>query len=70
MTFQTNDSVNPELSTSNTIEIMADDRYVSENVFAIRYVVWAGVAWKVTEVTLQRPRLLLRLGGVYDGKRP
>lgn len=44
MTYQTGSSVNAELSTSNTIEIMADDRFVSENVFAIRYVVWAGVA--------------------------
>lgn len=69
MTFQTGNTVNTELSTSNTIEIMADDRYINENVFAIRFVEWAGVAWKVSEITIQRPRLLLRLGGVYNGNR-
>jgi hypothetical protein len=63
------EDVNTDLSTSNTIEIMADDDYVSENIFAIRFVEWGGVAWRVIEVTVQRPRLLLRLGGVYHGPR-
>lgn len=67
-TLQQNNTVNAELSTTNTIEIMADD-YVSENIFAIRFVEWAGTPWIVTEVTVQRPRLLLRLGGVYRGAR-
>ena len=62
-------NVNPELSTTNTVEIMADDDYLSENIFAIRFVVWAGTPWIVSEVTVQRPRLLLRLGGVYHGAR-
>lgn len=61
-------TVNAELSTTNTIEIVADD-YLSENIFAIRFVEWAGVPWIVSEVTVQHPRLLLRLGGVYDGAR-
>lgn len=63
------EQVNTDLSTSNTIEIMADDDYLSENIFAIRFVEWGGALWKVAEVTVQRPRLLLRLGGVYLGAR-
>lgn len=62
------EAVNPDLSTTNMIEIVADD-YISENIFAIRFVEWAGAVWHVTEVTVQRPRLLLRLGGVYHGGR-
>ena len=69
LTMQQGDAVNTELRTTNTIEIMADDQYVNENIFAIRFVEWAGVAWAVSEVTVQRPRLLLRLGGVYHGAR-
>lgn len=61
--------INPSLRSTNTIEIVAD-AYVSENIFAIRYVVWAGVAWNVVETAYTRPRLQLRLGGVYDGTRP
>lgn len=67
--MQQGNTVNTELRTTNTVEIMADDNYVSENIFAIRFVVWAGTAWAVSEVTVQRPRLLLRLGGVWDGGR-
>lgn len=61
-------TVNPDIRTQNSIEIVADD-YVSENIFAIRFVEWAGVTWMVTEVAVQRPRLILRLGGVYHGDR-
>lgn len=61
--------MNPDLRLTNTIEIMADDEYVSENIYAIRFVEWAGTPWIVSEVTVQRPRLLLRLGGVYHGAR-
>lgn len=69
MTMQQGATVNTELRTTNTVEIMADDDYVSENIDAIRFVEWAGTPWMVTEVTVQRPRLLLRLGGVYRGAR-
>lgn len=67
--LQNANAVNAELRSSNTVEIMADDDYVSENMFAIRFVEWAGACWAVTEVTVQRPRLILRLGGVYRGAR-
>lgn len=69
-TMRSDDSVNAELSLSNSIEVMADD-YASENIFAIRFVEWAGACWTVVEATVEpdRPRLTLRLGGVYDGAR-
>lgn len=67
-TMRNETSVNAELSLTNTIEIMADD-YASENIFAIRFVEWAGACWTVAEATVDRPRLLLRLGGVYRGAR-
>lgn len=70
LTYQlTDQKVNTDLRTTNTIEIMSADKYLSDNIFAIRFVEWAGAAWVVSEVTVQRPRLLLRLGGVYHGSR-
>lgn len=60
------EKVNDDLSVGNSISILAD-AYADEHFFAIRYVEWAGSRWKVTEVEVQRPRLLLRLGGVYNG---
>lgn len=57
-----------DLSVNNSISIVAD-AYANEHFFAIRYVEWSGSLWIVDTVEVQRPRLLLRLGGVYDGPR-
>jgi hypothetical protein len=53
----------------NSIEILADP-YALEHFYAIKYVEWAGALWTVTEIEQKRPRLILRLGGVYNGPRP
>lgn len=63
------DQVNPNVASGNSISIVAD-AYANEHFFAIRYVEWAGVRWTVTDVDVQRPRLLLRLGEVYNGLTP
>lgn len=61
--------VNDDLSVNNSISIVAD-AYANEHFFAIRYIQWAGSLWTISDVEVQRPRLLLRLGGVYDGPKP
>lgn len=60
------DKVNDDISVGNRISILADP-YAYEHFFNIEYVQWAGVLWKVSDVDVQRPRLILRLGGVYNG---
>lgn len=64
-----NGKVNTDISVSNSISILAD-AYANNHFFAIRYVEWAGALWTVDDVEVQSPRLLLRLGGVYNGPRP
>lgn len=61
-----NQEVNDNLSVQNSISIVAD-AYANEKFFAIRYIKWAGALWTVADVTVQSPRLTLRLGGVYNG---
>jgi hypothetical protein len=61
--------VNPDISTGNSIEIVADP-YALEHFYAIKYAELSGALWQVTETELRRPRLILRLGGVYNGPRP
>jgi|SRR3954449_4690824 hypothetical protein len=60
------EQINPVLSLGNSISIVAD-AYAREHFFAIRYVEWAGVHWTVVDVEVRHPRLLLRLGEVYNG---
>jgi hypothetical protein len=64
--LQTGEKVNNDLSVGNSISIVAD-AYANKHFFAIRYVEWAGTLWTVEAVEVQSPRLLLRLGGVYNG---
>lgn len=64
--LQDNQRVNLDLTVNNSISIVAD-AYANEHFFAIRYVEWAGTRWTVSEVDVQSPRLLLRLGGRYSG---
>lgn len=64
--LQDGQSVNSDISVNNSISILAD-AYANNHFHAIRYVEWAGALWTVTEVDVQSPRLLLRLGEVYNG---
>ena len=67
--IQEGQSLNDDLTVGHSISVVAD-QYASEHFSAIRYVEWEGTLWKVVHIELQRPRLLLRLGGVYNGPRP
>jgi hypothetical protein len=66
--LEAGEKVNPDLAVSNSISIVADS-YANEHFFAIRYVEWAGTLWQVTDVEMQSPRLILRLGGIYNGPK-
>lgn len=63
------DQQNDNLNINNSISILADP-YAFEHASQIRYVKWAGARWKVTNIDIQRPRLILTLGGVYNGEEP
>lgn len=63
------EQLNDNLSVNNSISIVAD-AYANEHFFAMRYIAWAGTFWTISEVDVERPRLILRLGGVYNGPRP
>jgi hypothetical protein len=62
-------SVNDDISVGNSIRIVAD-AYAREHFFAMRYLKWQGALWKIVEVEVVHPRLVLRLGGVYNGPTP
>ncbi len=58
--------VNDNISISNQISIVADP-YAINNFHAIRYAEFMGAKWKISNVEVQHPRLILTLGGVYNG---
>ena len=58
--------INDDITISNQISIIADP-YANNNFHSMRYVVFMGSKWKVVEVEVQYPRLILTLGGLYNG---
>ena len=63
------EGLNSNITVGNSISIVAD-QYAIDHFFNIKYVEWMGERWTVPTVTFQRPRLLLSLGGVYNGPTP
>ena len=64
--LQTSDKLNDDINVSNEISIVADP-FARENFHAMRYIEFMGTRWKVSSVEVQYPRLILSLGGVYNG---
>lgn len=66
--LQSSGSVNDNVNISNLLSIVTDP-YANLNFYAMRYVEFMGSKWKVTDVEVQSPRLILTLGGLYNGEQ-
>lgn len=60
------DSTIDDLTINTQISIVADE-FADFHCHSIKYVRFRGVCWKITSVEPQPPRLILNLGGVYNG---
>ena len=56
-----------DVKLNNRISIISD-AYALNHFFNIRYVKWRGAAWKVSDVEVKPPRIILTLGGLYNGE--
>ena len=63
---QSGDTIIDGINIVNKISIIADP-YSSQNLHAIKYVIYSGAKWKVTDIEVQHPRLILTTGGLYNG---
>lgn len=60
------DTVVTDISLNSSVSIVAD-AFAYANYWAIKYVVVKNSKWAVTSVEVQHPRLILNIGGVYNG---
>jgi hypothetical protein len=65
--FQSSGDINDDININNSISILADP-YANENFQYMKYVEFMGTKWKITNAEIQYPRILLTIGGVYNGK--
>ena len=61
-------SIEDNLTVSTRISILAD-AYAFEHFSKIKYCEYMGIKWKVVDVEPRRPRLILTLGGEYNGEK-
>jgi hypothetical protein len=66
--WQAGENLNDNLTINNQISILADP-FAFQNFHTIRYIIWMGSYWKITNIEVQRPRLILTIGGVYNGPK-
>lgn len=64
--LQTADQLNDNINISNEFSIVSDP-YANEHFHSMRYIEFMGAKWKITNVEVQYPRLILTAGGVYNG---
>ena len=65
--IQSSNQLNDNINIANEISIVADP-FAINNFHSMRYVEFMGAKWKVNNVEVQYPRLILSLGGVYNGR--
>lgn len=63
--LQSSDQLNDNINVANEISIVSDP-FANENFHAMRYVEFMGAKWKITDVEVSYPRLILTIGGVYN----
>jgi hypothetical protein len=66
--WQQRDQVNDNLTLGNRISIIGDD-FANLSFATMRYIIWGGEYWKISSIEILRPRLILSLGGIYNGAK-
>lgn len=64
--LQSANQLNDNINISNEISIVADP-YADKNFHMMRYIEFMGTKWKIDNVEVQPPRLILTVGGVWNG---
>lgn len=60
------ESTNDDLDINNQFSILADP-FAYQNFHSMKYIEYMGTKWKITSVEVQYPRLILSVGGKYNG---
>ena len=65
---QNSGEVNDRINLANVISIVADP-FAYQNCSKMAYAEIMGANWKITDIEIQHPRLILTIGGVYNGQQ-
>ncbi len=63
---QNDNKVNSDIALSHRVSLVGD-AYSFGNYYNIRWIEIDGLKWEVSSVEIQRPRIIVTLGGVWNG---
>lgn len=66
--LESSGNLNDDINASMEISIVADP-FAIQNFHAMRYVEFMGSLWKIPNVEVNYPRLILTIGGVWNGQQ-
>ena len=65
---QNSGEINDDIGLANVISIVADP-FAYQNCSKMVYIEYLGALWKISDIEVQSPRLLITIGGVYNGEQ-
>jgi hypothetical protein len=66
LNHQNDDKVNSDITLGHRVSLLGD-AYATENYYKLKWLQYKGIKWEVTSVEMQRPRIIVSLGGVWNG---
>ena len=67
LSWESGDSANDDIKIGNQFSVLADE-FAETHLYAMRWLEWKGTKWKITSVEIERPRMILTIGDVYNGE--
>lgn len=64
--LQYSDDINPSITVNKQISVISDP-YAVDNFNNMRYVTYMNAKWIISSAEVQYPRIILTLGGLYNG---
>lgn len=65
-TSQNESKVNSDVSLNHRVSLIGD-AYAFNNYYNIKWIQIDGQKWKVVSIEIQRPRIIVTLGGLWNG---
>lgn len=63
---QNGDKVNDDITLNHRVSLIGD-AYAFGHYYFIKWIIIDGAKWEVTSTEVQRPRIIVSLGGMYNG---
>lgn len=64
LSWERGQSINDDIKIGNQFSIVADE-FAEQNMYAMKWIEWKGVKWKITSVEIERPRMILTIGDLF-----